>query len=215
MNSKLMTILPEGGKEIFSSSIKSINTLDITTFPLKVKNKFGRGDISRECDFNYKNITLSVFGFCDGKAGSENKFDLPPPIDQTLYFGCLIIIAHNNETIIDITEDIFNDFYEQVFEGFVNLGDEDTWSEEEEEDTEDREFIVDDDFVEYEEGCEEEEEEYITDDESTEESSYISLDSDNISDKDTDIVSLDTDNISDKDTNKDLSFKMKINIVNK
>jgi len=58
-----------------------------------------------------------------------------------------------------ITQEMFNSFYDKVFEGFVNLDGEDTWSEEEEENTEDREFIVDDNYIEYDSKCSNTEEE--------------------------------------------------------
>lgn len=179
MSFQLMVIIPNGNKIIFKDEALSINSLDISKFPKKIKKHFGKGDISRECDFNYKNITISVFGFSDGKAGKENKFDLPPPIDQTLYFGCLIIIAHKKENIINIDVDTFNEFYERIFEGFVNLGDEDTWSEEEDANTDDIDFIVDDNFIEYEEGYvddESEEDEYVMDSETESDEKYIYLD---------------------------------------
>ena len=199
MSLQLMAIVPNGNKIMFKDTAVSINSLNIAKFPKKIKKKFGKGDIARECDFNYKNITISVFGFSDGEAGNENKFDLPPPIDQTLYFGCLIIIAHKKENIINIDEDTFNEFYERIFEGFVNLGDEDTWSEEEDANTDDRDFIVDDDFIEYEDGYiedESEEAEYVVSDDSESNEKYIYLE-----DSDYSIV------------DEDVRFRILINII--
>ena len=199
MSLQLMAIVPNGNKIMFKDTAASINSLNIAKFPKKIKKNFGKGDISRECDFNYKNITISVFGFSDGEAGNENKFDLPPPIDQTLYFGCLIIIAHKKENIINIDGDTFNEFYERIFEGFVNLGDEDTWSEEEDADTDDKDFIVDDDFIEYEDGYiedESEEAEYVVSDDSESNEKYIYLE-----DSDYSIV------------DEDVHFRILINII--
>jgi len=32
-----------------------------------------------------------------GKAGQENKYELPPPIDKELYFGTMAVLALNSE----------------------------------------------------------------------------------------------------------------------
>ena len=149
MHKGVLAINKYGKFKFFKINCSSIAELDIQLFPPNIKKTFGLGAMSRECDFNHDNRTISIFAFTDGVAGEENKYELPPPIDQTLYFGCLIVIAHNNNSIITITQEIFDKFYDKSFDGFVNLGDEDTWSEEMEENSDDREFIVDDDFIEY------------------------------------------------------------------
>jgi hypothetical protein len=46
--------------------------------------------------YPYKNQTLTLFGFSNGKAGSENKHELPPPLDSQLYFGDILVIACKN-----------------------------------------------------------------------------------------------------------------------
>jgi len=163
----ILAIKPNGEFSFFKINCNQIGELDIKNFPNEVKTLFGKGGISRECDFKCIDYDISVFAFSDGRAGKENKFELPPPIDQTLYFGCLIVIAHKENTIMTLTQTMFDAFYERVFEGFVNLGGEDTWSSTEEENSDDRDFIVDDDHIEYEEGASEEteEEEYVDEEE--------------------------------------------------
>ena len=162
MHKGILSINKYGKFKFFKINCLSIDKLDIKLFPKNIKKSFGLGGISRECDFNHDGRTISIFAFTNGTPGNENKYELPPPIDQTLYFGCLVIIAHNNNNIVTITQEMFDNFYDKSFEGFVNLGDEDTWSEEEEENSDDREFIVGDDVIEYETGGDstEEEEEY-------------------------------------------------------
>ena len=186
MHKGILSINKYGKFKFFKINCLSIDKLDIKLFPKNIKKSFGLGGISRECDFNHDGRTISIFAFTNGTPGNENKYELPPPIDQTLYFGCLVIIAHNDNKIVTITQEMFDKFYDKSFEGFVNLGDEDTWSEEEEENSDDREFIVGDDVIEYETGGDstEEEEEYTdtTDDveydatESTDETDDIEYD---------------------------------------
>tara|TARA_B110000211_G_scaffold14212_1_gene14935 strand:- start:2382 stop:3077 length:696 start_codon:yes stop_codon:yes gene_type:complete len=186
MHKGILSINNYGKFKFFKINCLSIDKLDIKLFPKNIKKGFGLGGISRECDFNHDGRTISIFAFTNGTPGNENKYELPPPIDQTLYFGCLVIIAHSDNKIVTITQEMFDKFYDKSFEGFVNLGDEDTWSEEEEENSDDREFIVGDDVIEYETGGEDstEEEEYTdtTDDveydatESTDETDNVEYD---------------------------------------
>ena len=219
MSKGILAITRGGEKNFFKVNINSINDLDISNFPSNIKALFGKDDMSRECDFNYKGKTISVFAFNNGVAGKENKFELPPPIDQTIYFGCIIVIAHVDNNISTITPELFDDFYETVFEGFVSLGGSDTWSEEEEEDTDDRDFIVDDDYVEFEEGAEEEEEEeeeYVMSDEDEEEG-YICLETE--SEESNESIKSPSNNTSDsltenKDDSSDAKIKLKFKISN-
>lgn len=128
-------------------------------------------------DLNDKNYSISVFGKTDGKANQENKYDFPPPIDNTLFFGNCIIVNKNDEIATSITEEEWESVYEYLFGGFEELGDEDSDEEDDEDDDLPRtkdgyvkdDFVVDDDEEEYEDEEEEEEEEDDDDDEEEEE----------------------------------------------
>ena len=187
MHKGLLAITKGANFEFFKVKLTNIANLNLKKFPKEIQKLFGKEDISRECDFKCKDYTISVFAFQNGKAGQENKFELPPPIDTALYFGCLIVIAHNNDKIITITREMFNEFYDKVFDGFVNLDGEDTWSEEEEENTEDREFIVDDNYIEYESNhttTEDEDDSYEEETEEETEEEEVSLESETDEDED-------------------------------
>lgn len=123
-----------------------IDKLDINKFPVKAVSNVGKGNIERECDFTYNDKILSVFAWSNGKAGTENKHDLPPPIDKELYFGNIFVIYHQNNKVINLSEKSYREFYEMAFGGFEDLGSEDTWSTEEELASDDslNDFIVDD-----------------------------------------------------------------------
>jgi len=71
---------------------------------------------------------ISVYAKDDGKANTENKFEFPPPIDNSLFFGsCAVLVEHKNlageyvPTIV--TMDIWDKLYEKMYGGFENLGD--------------------------------------------------------------------------------------------
>ncbi len=71
---------------------------------------------------------ISVYAKEDGKANTENKFEFPPPIDNSLFFGsCAVLVEHKNlageYVATTVTIDIWNKLYEKLYGGFENLGD--------------------------------------------------------------------------------------------
>ena len=147
----------------------------------KISSKLEGKCISRECDFEFNDDIVSIYAFNEGHHDSINKFDLPPPIDNNIYYNCIIIIAHKNNTIINYTKKIFKQFYESAFGGFEDIDNEDSWSEEEKETSADRDFIVNDDTIEYHNSATESEEEYNFSEEEDTETEEYSLQSSNTS----------------------------------
>ena len=90
-------------------------------------------------------IQFILYGSIDGKAGKENKYELAPPLDNSLFFDDLYIVKYQNEKFCDLTLDEYNKFYEDSYGGFENIDMTDDESEETlSEHTSDREFIDDD-----------------------------------------------------------------------
>ena len=81
----------------------------------------------------YSEYTLTLFGYTTGKAGTENKHELPPPLEG-LYFGDILLIASKGDSTWKIpvvfTQEQYEKFYQKAFGGFESDEDE----EEEEED---------------------------------------------------------------------------------
>ena len=83
----------------------------------------------------YSFTSVSLYARDVGKANTENKYDLPPPIDNILYFGCIAIVAKDEEgEYVDLSVGDWTTFYEDLFGGFENLAD--TAKEDEEEEDE-------------------------------------------------------------------------------
>jgi len=82
--------------------------------------------------YKYKSQTLFLFGFTTGKAGTENKHELPPPHDSVLCFGDIILLASKDESDwskpVPFKSTDYEMFYTKAFGGFEDL------DEEEEED---------------------------------------------------------------------------------
>ena len=76
--------------------------------------------------------SIELWSKNDGKAGSENKYDFPPPVDTALYFGtCVLIRVDETETIVNLTTEVWNKAYEFLFGGFDDLDEEEEPSEDE------------------------------------------------------------------------------------
>jgi hypothetical protein len=74
-----------------------------------------------------KRYSVSVYGKTKGKAGGENKYDFPPPIDTTLFFGTCVLVAKvedkdkGESDFTHLTVDLWNKIYEKLFGGFEDL----------------------------------------------------------------------------------------------
>jgi len=103
----------------------------------------------------WKEAGLQLWGWREGKAGTENKHELPPidEADPGLLFGDAVVLSASGT---DFTVEKWEVFYNEAFKGFEDLGSEDSEDEEGDEYEEDEEV---DDVEEEEEEVEEEAEE--------------------------------------------------------
>lgn len=97
-----------------------------------------------------KAYSVSVFGKDAGRAGQENKYEFPPPIDSVLLFGSCVLVNKENNKAVSITKSQWTKVYEHLFGGFDDIGEED--SELSEDDVDDdvsrtKEGYVKDDFI--------------------------------------------------------------------
>ena len=118
-----------------------------------------------------ESMHIALYARTKGRAGQENKYEFPPPIDHELFFGkCMLVrqteVQDANDAI-DLTKALWKRIYEKLFGGFDDCMD----SEEESED--DMEgmtlsrsgYALDDGFVVEDENEDEDEEELHFDDE--------------------------------------------------
>lgn len=100
-----------------------------------------------EIELNNHTYNIVIYGKQNGKAGQENKYEFPPPIDNVLFFGGCVLISENtsdSKKIKDLRISEWNSIYENLMGGFEDLEEED----EEEEDKEPNEYVCDDFVVE-------------------------------------------------------------------
>ena len=84
--------------------------------------------------YEYGQLILTLFGYIEGKVGTENKHDLPPPNDETLCFGDILVIASKKSTTwknpVSFTLEQYEAFYQKQFGGFDDIGSEDSDTDE-------------------------------------------------------------------------------------
>ena len=165
-----------------NGSIKELSSKTVNFDELYKKAGFKTAD-SFECANTWSEMIdgklqiVSVYGKTKGRAGQENKYDLPPPIDNILFFGTCVLISKNElGEFIDLTKKKWSKIYEYLFGGFEDLDDDEDSEESEEDEILPRTkegyakdgFIVDDVVIEEEVEEEEEEEEEEEDDDEDE-----------------------------------------------
>ena len=75
--------------------------------------------------YEYGIYAITLFGNTTGKAGTENKHELPPPLDESLYFSDILLIASKKKTTwehpVTFTPEQYEKFYQSAFGGFEDL----------------------------------------------------------------------------------------------
>lgn len=76
---------------------------------------------------------IELWAKSDGRAGSENKYDFPPPVDNALFFStcCLVAKRVDAGTSVDVEPEEWAKLYEKLFGGFDDLTQEEEASEDE------------------------------------------------------------------------------------
>lgn len=115
--------------------------------------------------YKYGSNTLHLFGYKAGKAGTENKHELPPPHDKLLLFGEAVLFMTAASKFVSFNDADFKKWFNTALGGFEDLGDSDTDDEDGELEDEDEESETEEDAQE----AEEEEEPDIDMEESDEE----------------------------------------------
>ena len=108
-----------------NGSLKELNCRDVTEAGLykaiKLKSSVG---FSQRATWNMNTgtdtFTIMLYSKTDGKAGQENKYDFPPPVDSALFFGkCILTNQGGDLSLVD-----WNRAYEHLFGGFEDLNSE-------------------------------------------------------------------------------------------
>tara|TARA_Y100000389_G_C17465548_1_gene525176 strand:- start:228 stop:689 length:462 start_codon:yes stop_codon:yes gene_type:complete len=115
--------------------------------PRNIRRTIGDGKLKKIHNFLLNEKYITLFAWENGEAGTENKHELPPPIDNKLLFGNSYLFAHIGDKLVNFSKKEYDDLMNQEFEGFDDIDSDDTWSEEEDLSDSDslNDFITDDD----------------------------------------------------------------------
>jgi hypothetical protein len=129
------------------SKIANINSVSFivveknATIKEVVAKNFNKDDIYKKCGFRksdgfechhtwesikigHTKYTIQMWGKDDGKAGTENKYDFPPPIEtKLLYGGCALLMVSNSDhdKYLNLSKDVWLKIYENLFGGFEDI----------------------------------------------------------------------------------------------
>jgi DNA-directed RNA polymerase subunit M/transcription elongation factor TFIIS len=146
---KKCKLMDESSSELKSDGILSI--LKKKTEPKKLGT------------YEYGSHILTLFGYTEGRAGHENKHELPPPLDQALCFGDILLIAskapNDWKKPVSFTIEQYEKFYNKQFGGFDDVGSEMSETDSEEENNVEPEAEIEEKDIEDEEEEEEVKEE--------------------------------------------------------
>lgn len=84
-------------------------------------------------------LVVHLFGYKSGKAGTENKHELPPPHDKVLLFGEAVVVGTRSGDLVAFGTAEYTKFYNSAFGGFDDIGSEDSLSDEEDGDGDEEE----------------------------------------------------------------------------
>jgi hypothetical protein len=69
-----------------------------------------------------KYIYVDLWAKTDGRAGQENKYELPPPVDELIMYGSMALVARiDKENAVNLTLELWEKIYEKLFGGFEDL----------------------------------------------------------------------------------------------
>ena len=123
---KLDVVIVEKNGNLKCLSIKDFDESELyKKCGFKSTNNFGKQTVW-EIKIDSVKYSISVYAKSDGKANTENKYDFPPPIDSSLFFGNCVIVGmkYNKDNVLENTSlslEMWEKMYEKLFGGFENL----------------------------------------------------------------------------------------------
>jgi hypothetical protein len=138
-----------------------IKTFDAETLYKKAGYKVADG-FAKQTEWGIEiedaKYNIVLYAKTTGRAGQENKYEFPPPVDTTLFFGTCVLVNVVDGSPVDLFQEEWSKIYEALYGGFEDLENADDEADEDsEDDSDDAEipktkegyakdgFIVDDD----------------------------------------------------------------------
>jgi len=116
-------ILIDRGGDMKEKKTKNIDSL-YKVCNYRNDNHFGK-QTTWSVKLNKRELEIQLWAKIEGKAGTENKYDFPPPVDNSLYFGICCLVCYEDKCLINMPITTWKQIYEQLFGGFEDLGESD------------------------------------------------------------------------------------------
>jgi hypothetical protein len=69
----------------------------------------------------YGSQVVHLYGYKTGKAGTENKHELPPPHDNVLLFGEAVLVGMEHGAVVNFNSESYKTFYNTIMGGFDDV----------------------------------------------------------------------------------------------
>lgn len=66
-------------------------------------------------------VSVELWARATGRAGQENKYEFPPPVDEVLFFGSCLLVAVDAPSNFSFTLESWKKIYATLFGGFHDL----------------------------------------------------------------------------------------------
>ena len=107
-----------------SSDVSYINeNSDIqTTLGTIIRTK-GYNTVQKLHIWKQEEFTYHLYGYTNGEVGIENKHELPPPIENNLYYGDIVVCLTDSWSLkpLHLNYELWIDFYTKKYGGFDDL----------------------------------------------------------------------------------------------
>jgi hypothetical protein len=100
--------------------------------------------------WTWQKMKFTLYGYKEGRAGTENKHELPLPFDTTVLFGDACVVGSlekGGSTVVNLTADHWKRFYNSKTGAFEEEEEEEEEDEDDEDDEEELEDEIDEEEV--------------------------------------------------------------------
>lgn len=119
-----------------NGSVKQIKFATTSVTLQEIQKALKKKDLPEQFGtYKYKSKCIYLFGYQQGKAGTENKHELPPPHDSLLLFGDIVVLYAEKGSFaspLPFKPEDYEVFYNNAYGGFESLDEDESEAEEEE-----------------------------------------------------------------------------------
>ena len=119
-----------------NGSVKQIKFATTSVTLQEIQKALKKKDLPEQFGtYKYKSKCIYLFGYQQGKAGTENKHELPPPHDSLLLFGDIVVLYAEKGSFaspLSFKPEDYEVFYNDAYGGFESLDEDESEAEEEE-----------------------------------------------------------------------------------